>query len=222
MLEIKPNIRLTFFAILLSMVSFYSFSQDKELLKKQFDFAQKSAGCFEGYNHNLGENNFEYHSLRKDVPECLLTRSTDGNMAIEWETQAIPDNFKGKSASFVWLTAMDLTQKSNGFDVFVDDIKRFEIISGNNKSWKLEHKEGAELEFITFSKDQHGDAHGYMMLNAPKKWITPGKPLKIKIVGHCNNEPTWIIVYKATDNLSYLANAAQYGFQHTQPGKIGS
>ena len=207
---LSSNIKKHFLTYILTVSVLLAFSQDKDLLKRQFDFAQKTQNYLEGFSQNLGNNDFEYHSLRKDVPDCLLTRSTDGNMAIEWETQAVPESYKGKSASFVWLTALDLTTKTNGFDVFVDDIKRFEIISGNRESWKLEHKEGGELEFITFTKDQHGDAHGYMMLKAPKRWIAPGKPLKITIVGHNDNEPTWIIVYKAKDNLSYLANAAQY------------
>ena len=131
-------------------------------------------------------------------------------MAIEWETQLVPENYQKKNCSFVWLTAIDLTKKTNQFDVFVNDIKRFEIISGTRTNWKIENKDGGELEFLTFSKDQHGDAHGYMMLKAPKKWISPGNPLRIKIVGQNNDENTWIIVYKAKDNITYLSNATQY------------
>ncbi len=206
----KFNHKHIFFTIIFSTLYLFAHAQDKDLLKKQFDFAQKTKDFLEGYHQNIGDNNFEYHSLRKDINECLLTRSTDGNMSIEWETQAVPDDFKGKGASFVWLAAMDLTEKANRFDVYVNDVKRFEVISGTKTNWKIKNNEGGELEFLTFRKDQHGDAHGYMMLRAPKKWITKGKPLKIKIVGQNDNESTWIIVYQAKDNISYLSHAAQY------------
>ncbi len=206
----KYNHKHILFTVIFSTIYLFAHAQDKDLLRKQFDFAQKTEDFLEGYHHNIDDNNFEYHSLRKDINECLLTRSTDGNMQIEWETQAIPDDFKGKEVSFVWLAAMDLTEKANRFDVYVNDVKRFEIISGTKTNWKIKNNEGGELEFLTFKKDQHGDAHGYMMLRAPKKWVTKGKPLRIKIAGHNENENTWIIVYKAKDNISYLLNAAQY------------
>jgi len=206
----KLNKKSIIITLLLTGLYSFTFSQNKELLKNQFDFAQETKGFLEGFNQNLGQNDFEYHSLRRDITESLLTRSSDGLMAIEWETQPVPENYKEKNASFVWLAAIDLTDKTNRFDVFVNDIKKFEIISSKKTEWEIESNDGGKLKFLMFSKDQHGDAHGYMLLSAPNEWITPGKPLKIKIVGQSNNENTWIIVYKAKDNISYLSNASQY------------
>lgn len=184
-------------------------AQQKNQLKVQFEFAQKVTNGFEGYGKNRGENDFTYHSLRNDKTDALLTRSSDGNMAIEWETQALPDDFNAKSALFVWMAAMDLTGKKNEFTVFVNGIQRFTIVSGESTRWDLSN-DGAILEFITLSKDQHGDAHGYMALSAPKKWLTPGQPLNIKIVGEADGEETWIIVYKISDVIPYLAKVAEY------------
>lgn len=138
-----------------------AFSQDKELQRKQFDFAQKTNEFLEGFDKSSGQNDFEYHSLRRDISESLLTRTTDGRMAIVWQTQPVPDNFKSKNTSFIWLAAMDLTDRSNYFDVFIDGIKRSEIVSGTKTEWVLETNDRGKLEFLMFSKDQYGDAFKY-------------------------------------------------------------
>ena len=39
-----------------------------------------------------GKNGFVYDSFRTDVKECMLTRCTDGNFGIEWETGIIKPN----------------------------------------------------------------------------------------------------------------------------------
>lgn len=191
-------------------IQFLVFSQEEDFLKKQFVFAEKTRNYYEGYNKNIGGNDFTYHSLRNDISDALLTRCSDGKMAIEWETQAVATDHKEKTASFVWMAALDLTDKSLQFDVYIDDVKRFEITSSTIMDWVVENKEGGKLEYLAFEKDQHGDAHGYMSLTAPKNWFKPGEPLKIKIVGENKGDNTWIIVYKATDNTSYLYNASQF------------
>jgi len=198
-----------FLIVLFIIFQNIGYSQQKNQLKDQFEFAQKVINGFEGYGINIGENDFTYHSLRNDKTDALLTRASDGNMAIEWETQALPKDFNAKSALFVWMAAMDITGKNNRFNVYVNGIKRFTIISGEATHWDLRNDD-AKLEYITLYKDQHGDAHGYMALTAPKKWLTPGKAINIKIVGEANGENTWIIIYKISDVIPYLAKVSEY------------
>jgi alpha-mannosidase len=181
----------------------------KDRFKMQYEFARKTVGWLEGFSKSSGENDFIYHSLRHNVSASMLTRCTTGEMGIEWETAPVPENFKEKGAWFVWLAAIDLTNKNYNFDVSIDDKKRFTVTSGNRKNWRLQH-DGGILEFTTFTLDQHGDSHGYMSLYAPKSWITPGRPVKIKIVGEKAGENTWIIVYQANDVISYLQHASKY------------
>ena len=197
-------------ALLLFTVCISSYSQDQEKLKKQYQFAQKTTGWFEGFQKSIGTNDFSYHSLRNDIHESLLTRANNGDMAIEWETQKIPDDYKGQIASFVWIAALDLTDEETHFDVFINDNKKFSIPSSQNTDWSIKSQDGGKLEFFTLSRDQHGDAHGYMSLTAPPDWFTPGQALKIKIVGAASGQNTWIIVYKASDVISYLNQASKF------------
>lgn len=78
-------------------------------LIKQFNFAVNSKNNLEGFSKNLNENNFQYHSLRIDVTEGMLTRCTDGNMEIEWETQKISENSKA-GYWFTWIAAVEMTK----------------------------------------------------------------------------------------------------------------
>jgi len=187
-------------------------SNDREKinLMKQYNFARKTVNHFEGFSKNIGENNLSYFSLRNDVTDGLLTRCTNGNMSIEWLTQEIPSNFSGDGVWFTWLTAVDLTNRKNKFFVYVNDVQRFTFISGEDEDKYFRSDDDGKLEYITIQKDQHNDGHGYMSMYTPSEWITPGAPVKIKIVGESAGEPTWIIVFKAKDVLGYLHASVKF------------
>lgn len=174
------------------------------------NLAQESKDWFEGFQQNVGANEFSYHSFRSDIKKSLLTRCTDGQMAIEWKTQAVPSGFSQPEAGFLWIAALDLTKQPLTFDVYFNGQKRFEITSSEQKNWQLSTAEDGRLSFTTVETDQNGDAHGYMSLVVPQNWLVKGKEQTIKIVGRASNDNTWIIVYQATDALDYLQKSALY------------
>lgn len=172
--------------------------------------AAETAGCLEGYSGSFGSNDFSYHSLRNDLKECMLSRCTDGSMRIAWETAPVPADFKGDGIGFVWIAAMDLSGDQHMFNVSVNGINRFRLKSGSEENKESLSADGGRLRFIAAEKDQHGDAHGYMVLWAPQAWLEPGKLLRIEIAGEAAGSNTWIIVYKATDALAYLQESVRY------------
>jgi len=184
-------------------------AQDDDFLKKQLKFIEQIKGSYEGFQTSDCKNIISYHSLRNDITDGLLTRATNGSMEIEWQTQAIPNYFKAGGAWFVWLAAIDITDKKVKFDVFIDGEKRFNFPSGKKKSWTYTHPDGGLLKYQSFDSDQHGDSHGYMTMYAPKSWLKPGKPLSIKIVGEAAGENTWVIVFKTDDIISYLEKSIE-------------
>ena len=197
--------------MLLFIVGFNSIhAEGNETLMKQYNFALKSKNHFEGFSKNIGKNEFTYHSLRIDVTDGLLTRCKNGDMPIEWLTQKIPVDIDGNGFWFTWLAAVQKTNEHYNFDVFVNDVKRFEFISGKEDDRKFENPDGGILEFTTIDLDQFGDAHGYMSLFTPLSWIKKGEPVKIKIVGEAAGSNTWIIVFKANDAVSYLQELVKY------------
>jgi alpha-mannosidase len=179
-------------------------------MKLLFDLAGKSGNWVEGFQKNTGSNEFTYHSFRNDVSNSLITRCSSGSMEIEWETAVVPESLQQKEAGFLWIAAMDLTSEKVVFDVYINGTKRFEIPSTTEKNWQINTNDGGSLSFITVETDQHDDAHGYMVLTAPENWLNKPKSQKIKIIGRANNSNVWIIVYQATDALSYLQNSVEH------------
>ncbi|MEJ2615385.1 MAG: hypothetical protein P8Z35_10525, partial [Ignavibacteriaceae bacterium] len=75
-------------------------------IKKISDFAAVTRDYLEGYTQSTESNDFTYHCFRNDLSECLLTRCTTGNMAIEWNTQPVPYNYGKEEVGFVWVAAI--------------------------------------------------------------------------------------------------------------------
>ncbi len=198
--------------LLLSVLSSnVTFSQDSdESLVRLLDFVNKTSDYKEGYTESLSNNDFRYHSIRSDVDECLITRATDGTMSIEWATESLDSGIKGKGIGFLWIAAMDITGDNSGFDLYLNDEKRFHIQSSTLYSWSMESADGGLLQFTSMEKDHHGDTHGYMALWAPVSWLNPGEPQRIKIVGEAAGSNAWIIVYKVKDAVSYLQQSVQF------------
>ncbi len=164
----------------------------------------------EGFQEEIAGEKISYHSFRNDVKEGLLTRCTNGQMDIIWETSVVPAGFNGSHAGFVWIAGLDLTPHEVIFDVFINDVKRFEIPSSEKRDWYMQTEDGGQLSYLTVESDQHGDAHGYMTLIAPVDWLKKGSAQTISITGRANGENIWIIVFKATDALSFHLNSLQY------------
>ncbi len=201
--------KLTGILFLLMIAAFHSqaqSSQNKAIEK----LVSESKNWFEGFQQNVGANEFSYHSFRADVGKSLITRCTDGQMVIEWKTQAIPAGFDQSEAGFLWIAALDLTKEALTFDVFFNGQKRFEINTSEQKNWQLKTEDGARLSFVTVETDQNGDAHGYMSMVVPQNWLMKGQAQNIKIVGRTNRDNTWLIVYQANDALDYLQKSTEY------------
>ena len=182
------------------------FSQDKHVSQ----FANETIGYLEGFAKSTGSNDFSYHSLRNDLTEALLSRCTDGSMAIEWQTAPINTDFKEKGVGFVWIAALDHTSEKHTFNIFINGEKKFQLTTGQQGNVDLTNNEGGKLKFVTADLDQYGDMHGYMSLWAPASWLKSGKPITIKIVGEAENSNAWVIVYKAKDALNYLQQSVKY------------
>ncbi len=174
------------------------------------ELASVSGNCVEGFNKNIGEHEFVYGSFRSDVTASIIARCKSGETTIEWETALVPKGFQQKEINFLWIAAIDLTTEKQVFDLYFNDKKLFEIPTSTKKSWQLTNNDGSKLNFSTVETDGNGDAFGYMWLTVPASNIKKGSPQKIKIEGRANNSYSWIIVYQATDALSYFQNSALY------------
>ncbi len=193
----------------LTIGCFKGYSQFEEKIKEQYQLSRSTVGWFEGFSKNRGENEFTYHSLRDDVKDGLLTRATDGDMFIEWETASVSKNWKNKNADFLWITAMASRRCNEIFFMSVNGEQKFMFTNSKN-DWEVKSEDGGKLSFRVFELDRHKDSHGYMTLHAPAQWITPGEPLTLRITGDNAGSNCWFIVYRASDALNHLHQTATH------------
>lgn len=155
-----------------------------------------------GFAKEISGENITYSSAYPDYATmALLTRCTDGQKAIEWETAPVPQNSKGDYVYFSWVAAHS-TATSKGdrnFDLYVDGQKllTFTTIPGNKTpDWIFKTADGSALVFQQTKRDGANDSHGLAFLCLPKNKVKPGKPLRIKVVGQAQDSNDWYMTFK--------------------------
>src|SRR4030095_14489900 len=155
-----------------------------------------------GYAKTIKGESIPYFSVYSQfVKEALLTRCTDGNKIIEWETDAIPDTLKGNYAYFTWIAAHS-TATSGGirhFDLYINGrcLLTFSTHPNNYPPyWTFAANDSTRLVFEFKTRDGAGDAHGMAYLRVPVSEYEKGKPLKLKVVGQNQNSNDWYMTFK--------------------------
>lgn len=178
------------------------------LLVTQSLFAQKEVPFFgkinwiNGFEKEITGENITYNSAFQDyATTALLTRTTDGNKTIEWETAPAPKVVKGDYVYFSWVAGHS-TGTSSGdrnFDLYVDDQKllTFTTVPKNQKpNWIFKTDDGSALAFQQIKLDGANDSQGYAFLRLPASKVKSGQKLRIKIVGQKQNSNDWFMTFK--------------------------
>lgn len=155
-----------------------------------------------GYAKEIAGENIYYTSALPDVAKiALLTRCTDGEMKISWETEPIPLKTDGDFIYFAMVAAyaQGTLHGNRNFDFHVNDKNIFNIQTfQNNKDsvWHYESIGGEALVFKRTRQDANYDNHGFLFLRLPVSEYVPGKPVRISMVGKNENSPDWFMVFK--------------------------
>ncbi|MCX6224836.1 MAG: hypothetical protein NTV01_08845 [Bacteroidia bacterium] len=119
-----------------------------------------------GYVKRVSGDTLAYYSFNPLARTALLTRCTSGDMAIEWETEAIPADLRGDYAYFIWIGSYSTytgTGEKN-FDFSVNGHPCLIFTSSGEKGWKKAAPDGTELTFQFVHEDMARDANGYFYL----------------------------------------------------------
>jgi hypothetical protein len=180
------------------------------LLLSQLVFCQKTVPVFgkinwiSGYEKEISGENISYFSAYPDYATvALLTRCTDGNKQIEWESAPVPKDTKGQFVYFSWVAAHSSGTSSGErfFDLYLNDEKllTFSTLPDHQRpDWSFAAADSSRLVFQQTKRDGANDAHGLAYLRVPIKKITPGKAAKFKVVGQAQNSNDWYMTFKFT------------------------
>ncbi|TAJ12307.1 alpha-mannosidase [Marinilabiliaceae bacterium JC017] len=160
----------------------------------------------EGYKSDNGMGHFEYHSLLGATTPALLVRST--SEPIEWQSASIPKKITSPFIEFLWLASAEAGGRTPVFNLYIENLNRFTFSQGEATSWEKQGPDGAQLKYFHVKSDQHGDTHGYMYLRIPRKWVTPGVPVNLKIEGNGKGGTAWLMVYQIDNICQFLYEKA--------------
>jgi hypothetical protein len=155
-----------------------------------------------GYTKEISGENIGYFSAYPDyATTALLTRCTDGNKIIEWETAPVPRNIHGRYVYFSWVAAHSSGTSSGkrNFDLYVNDKKilTFTTYPKNQMpDWSFVAPDSSRIVFQQTKRDASDDAHGFAFLRLPVNKIKPGLPVKLKVVGQAQGSNDWYMTFK--------------------------
>ncbi|HEU5366226.1 MAG TPA: glycoside hydrolase family 38 C-terminal domain-containing protein [Hanamia sp.] len=154
-----------------------------------------------GYVKDISGENISYHSFHPYATEALLTRVTDGNKAIEWQTENIPQDYKDSIIYFAWIAGYSCgtSAADRHFDFYINNKKvlTFTTIAKKViKAWNVKGSNGTQLFFDQKSVDNAGDVYGNMYLKIPAATYKKGEPLLLKVIGEKANSQDWYMTFK--------------------------
>jgi len=155
-----------------------------------------------GFAKEISGENINYYSAFPDyATTALLTRCTDGNKTIEWETAPVPQNMKGKYVYFSWVAGHSSGSSSGNrnFDLYVDGKKllTFTTLPAHQKpNWEFTTPDSSALVFQQTKRDAANDAQGLAYLRLPLSKVKPGQSVKLKVVGEAQNSEDWYMTFK--------------------------
>jgi hypothetical protein len=152
-----------------------------------------------GYSRTVEGAVLSYHSPYPDVASALITRATDGAMAIAWETEPIPDAWKDGPATFIWLAGHATGKGAHRFDLTIDGALALSFrtsADATRRTWRETAPDGTALSFETVMVDQFDELFGFMRLEVPAARLRPGRPLRLAVTGEKAGSNDWVMTFR--------------------------
>lgn len=184
-------------ALLFLLISFCSL-----FCQAQFNPANIPTNEFlKGYVKDISGETISYHSFHPYATDALLTRVTDGNKSIEWQTETIPLQYENKEAYFSWIAGYSsgTSAADRHFDLYINNEKVLTFTTTAKKvlkSWSVKGLHDVELFFDQKSVDNVNDVYGNMYLKIPVSFYKKGEPLILKVVGEKAESQDWYMTFK--------------------------
>lgn len=152
-----------------------------------------------GYSRTIDGPVLSYHSPYPDVSSALISRASDGTMTVAWETEAVPADWQGGPATFVWLAGHATGKGAHRFDLAVDGEKALSFrtsADSSRREWLETGAGGFALRFETVMVDQFDELFGFMWLEVPASHLRPGQPLRIEVTGEKAGSNDWFMAFR--------------------------
>ncbi len=157
--------------------------------------AQPSPPWLQGAVRSVAGEPIGYHSALPGARDAILVRSLHAEGYIEWETQAVPEDFTREEATFMWLASYDSTLDTRTWEMAVNGETWFSFRNDPAPDWSVAGPGGSELRYVRTGLDQHGDVQGFHFLTIPADRLVRGAPLRLRVTGESAASRTWYMVF---------------------------
>ncbi|MDP4195142.1 MAG: glycoside hydrolase family 38 C-terminal domain-containing protein [Bacteroidota bacterium] len=178
--------------ILLSVLSFCGYSA--AVLK-----SSKKVKYLQGYSRAIIGGGFSYHSPNPSINDALLVRANKLLNKIEWESEIVPNDYKGKTISFIWLFAISRDNIDRKFHMKIGDKFSFDFKNDLGRKlgqWSIKGVNGSKLTFKATMADQNDDLMGIAIVELPAKEVEKGKPLRFTVEGEDAQSQEWYMTFQ--------------------------
>ncbi len=152
-----------------------------------------------GWVKSVAGEPISYHSSYPYVRNALISRATDGTMAVEWQTEASPLYYVATRVTFMWAAGLATGKGGHRFDLFVNGEKWLSFNTARDTSqlqWTVRADNGAALTFVPQRRDRFDDLFGNMFLTVPPALQKPWSPLTLRVVGEKGGSPDWYMTFE--------------------------
>lgn len=152
-----------------------------------------------GYGRTVDGAVLSYHSPYPDVSSALITRASDGAMAVVWETEPVPAGWTGGPATFIWLAGHATGKGAHRFDLAIDGAPALSFrtsADSSRRAWRETAPDGTALSFETVMVDQFDELFGFMRLEVPASRLRPGRPLRLSVTGEKAASNDWVMTFR--------------------------
>jgi hypothetical protein len=147
--------------------------------------------------------------------KALLSRTTDGRMVVEWETDPPPPGPADEPVTFLWHAGLASGYGAHHFTLSVNGTPCATFTSSrdaNDREWTLKGDWSAVLSFKTTRVGTFNELFGLMMLTVPRRMVAAGPP-RLRVVGEAADNRDYYMTFQERVETWTRARAEQAVFK---------
>jgi alpha-mannosidase len=177
-----------------------SYSAPRSLVARQDDRSSMPLPQVwsQGYVKPLSGDVIVYPWAYPGQVETLLSRATDGRMAVEWEGAPLPPGPADQLVTYLWHAGTATGYGAHRFTLRVNDRPFATFTSGQttaDREWVTRGEGEATLRFKTTRVGSFNELFGFMWLTAPRSLFGTGAP-RFQVVGEAANSQDYYLGQK--------------------------
>jgi len=187
------------------------YADDHHLTKFCIETVAENKTLVEGCVKKISGYLRPYYSSIPGATTTLFSRSSDGKIAIEWQTAPIPET-GDKAMSLIWVAGLGVNSGDKKFALYVNGEKYLTFATKKAKTWQMRGAHGSRLQFITKYENENRDLFGIMILTLPAKQLVPGRPVRLKVTAESAHSSAWYMAFLDNKLLHRIQKTGKDGF----------